>query len=114
MFSLPRARSGTAAVAMPAATVLANILLVIMKLGPVVECPGCRWRIGLRGRKWPRRRIGVDQPHGPFDCLGVHLLQVRVVPVVFGMTEGGIIDAPLAVHPRPRHCEISIGAMHPG
>src|SRR5712692_10808069 len=109
MLSLLWARSGTAATAMLAATVLAKILLVIMKFGPVVECPPCCWRIVLIGWKWPCCHVCVDQPGGPFDCLRVHLLQIGVVPVLFGMTEGRIIDAPLAVHLRPSHCEIAIG-----
>src|SRR5580704_4403433 len=107
MLSREAACSGRPATARPAASVLANVLLVI----GVCIWPSRKFCVSLIFRQRARRYICILQPHGPLDGPGHHLLEFRLIPVRFHMAQRRVVDATLAVHFGPGYCEVAVGAV---
>ena len=57
------------------------------------------------------RRAALGHAQGPSDCFEIHFANVGVVPGFLGVAEGGIEDAPVAIHLAPGYGKIVIGAV---
>src|SRR6202034_3824474 len=110
--SLVAACAGMAVAARPAASVFTKLLLVI-EIARVIDLSrgGGAWVEGLISRQWTGGHIGIRQPHGPFDRFGNHLLKFRLVPVRVNMAKRRVVNPSLAIHLRPGHREVAIGAV---
>src|SRR5450432_713537 len=64
-----------------------------------------RWRLRMRSR------TAFGHSQHPLDRFKIHLSDVRVAPRFLRVAQGGIKNAPLAVHFVPSHREIMVGSM---
>src|SRR6202021_4215185 len=65
-----------------------------------------------RNRSGPWSNIRPVQPHSPLDCLRIHPLHARIIPILLRMPQSRVINPPLAVSLSPRHSKIMILPMH--